>query len=118
MDKNQLGIQVIPVNGNIPSEGEAEAKLHKEGYESFRWHDVPGASYPNHRHSNDECIWVLKGEMTFKIVDQMYQLKAGDRIYLPAKTPHEVAVPSDAGVTYLVGQRDKASSNTDPGCTD
>jgi quercetin dioxygenase-like cupin family protein len=104
MDKNQ-GIRVVPLSGNIPSEQEAEARLHQEGYESFRWYDVPGACYPNHRHGYDECIWVLKGEITFKITDQDYQLKAGDRIYVPAKVPHTAEVPPNAGVTYLVGQK-------------
>jgi quercetin dioxygenase-like cupin family protein len=45
--------------------------------------------------------------MTFKVIDQTFVLKAGDRIYLPAKTPHEVLVPADAGVTYLVGQKNQ-----------
>lgn len=105
MDKKQTVIRIVPASGSIPSEGEAEARIHQEGYESFRWYDVPGACYPNHRHACDECIWILKGEITFKIEDETHVLKAGDRIYIPAKTPHEVIVPDNAGVTYLVGQK-------------
>ena len=104
MDKNQ-GIRVVPAAGPIPSEEEAEARLHREGYESFRWYDVPGACYPKHRHEEDECIWVLKGEITFKVAEQEFLLKPGDRLYLPAKTPHTAQVPKQTGVTYLVGQR-------------
>lgn len=105
MDKNQ-GIRVVPLNGHLPSEQEAEARLHQEGYESFRWYDVPGSCYPNHRHQEHECIWVLKGEITFTSGDQSFQLKAGDRIYIPSKTPHTAQVPVEAGVTYLVGQKE------------
>jgi quercetin dioxygenase-like cupin family protein len=89
---------------SVPSEQEAEARLHREGYESFRWYDVPGASYPNHRHPYNECIWVLKGEITFKVGETEYHLKPGDRLYLPARIPHTAIVPSQLGVTYLVGE--------------
>ena len=102
---NDQDVRVIPLSGNVPSESEAEARLHQEGYESFRWYDVPGACYPKHRHEYDECIWVLKGEMSFAVGDRDIHLKAGDRMYLPARTPHTSKVPSDAGVTYLVGQK-------------
>jgi quercetin dioxygenase-like cupin family protein len=95
---------LLELGAPVPSEQEAEARLHREGYESFRWYDVPGASYPTHRHHYDECIWVLKGEMSFKIGDTEFKLKPGDRLYLPAKIPHTAIVPNDEGVTYLVGE--------------
>jgi quercetin dioxygenase-like cupin family protein len=91
----------------LPSEQEAEAKLHQEGYESFIWNDVPGSTYPRHQHSYDECLWVLKGQITFTIDDQDYPLKPGDRLYLPARLPHTAKVSAQAGVTYLVGQKRK-----------
>lgn len=93
------------VGASLPTQSEIEARLHQEGYESFRWYDVPGASYPKHRHSEHECIWVLQGEISFKVNEETYPLKAGDRIYLPANTPHTAEVPRIAGVTYLVGQK-------------
>lgn len=101
MAKNQ--VRYVPLEGPLPSEQEIEAKLHQEGYESFRWYDVPGASYPSHRHSHDECIWVLKGQMIFKIDGDEFNLKPGDRLYLPSRMAHTVSVPTDVGVTYLVG---------------
>jgi len=87
---------------------EAEARLHKEGYESFCWYDVPGTQYPRHRHGYDECVWILRGEIHFTIYEEEYVLKSGDRIYLPARTPHTVQVPDahGAGVTFLVGQKE------------
>ena len=87
------------------SQEEAEANLHKEGYESFCWYDVPGVQYPKHRHGLDECLWILRGEIHVTLDDQTYVLKAGDRIYLPAHTPHVAEVPNSNGVTYLVGQK-------------
>lgn len=88
-----------------PSEQEAEARLRTEGYESFKWHDVPGANYPRHRHVHDECIWVLSGVLIFDIDGRRHRLEAGDRLYLPSRLPHTAEVPDDAAVTYLVGQK-------------
>lgn len=88
-----------------PTEEEAEAKLHREGYDSFRWHDVPGSTYPRHRHDRDECVWVLSGQITFTVNGEPTNLGPGDRLYLPAGTPHTASVPCSGAVTYLVGQR-------------
>lgn len=106
VDAAKTEVKIVAWKGaSLPTQSEVEARLHQEGYESFRWYDVPGAAYPKHRHSADECIWVLQGEITFKVGNESYALKAGDRIYLPAHTPHTAEVPKIAGVTYLVGQK-------------
>lgn len=89
----------------LPSQEEAEARLHQEGYDSFCWYDVPGASYPDHGHSHDECLWILKGEIEFHIGGVNYTLRPGDRLYLPKGARHTAKVPRTQGVTYLVGQR-------------
>ncbi len=90
---------------DLPSQEEAEARLHQEGYESFKWYDVPGACYREHTHEQDECIWVLKGELIFEIEKKIYSLKGGDRLYLPAHLPHTAQVSKNGSVTYLVGQK-------------
>jgi quercetin dioxygenase-like cupin family protein len=89
-----------------PTEQEAEARLHQEGYEVFKWHDVPGAEYPDHQHHCDECLWILAGTMTLESKDQTFTLQPGDRLFLPKDLPHRAIVPTDpSGVTYLVGQK-------------
>jgi mannose-6-phosphate isomerase-like protein (cupin superfamily) len=105
--ENKNEIRILRWEKSNPvSQEEAEARLHQEGYHSFCWYDVPGAKYPRHRHSYDECLWILRGEIHFCIYDQTHHLKSGDRIYLPAQTPHTSQVPdSQQGVTYLVGQK-------------
>ncbi len=100
-------IKADPSLDHILTEEEAEAKLHKEGYvQVFKWHDVPGASYPRHRHECDECLWVLKGELIIATKDEEFHLLPGDRLYLPARKPHTAAVPEAHSVTYLVGQKE------------
>lgn len=94
-----------------PTEEEAEAKLRQEGYEPFRWHDVPGSKYPRHRHGYDECLWVLAGKIVFTIDGKDYELKPGDKLYLPARVAHTAKVPDAEGVTYLVGQKEPKASH-------
>jgi quercetin dioxygenase-like cupin family protein len=102
--KKQPEIRIVRGSDGL-TQDEAEAKLHREGYEAYRWYDVPGATYPSHHHTQDECVWVLKGEIHFEIAGQRFELRAGDRLYLPAGSPHTARVPRIAGVTYLIGRR-------------
>ena len=100
-------IQVVRWTGaHPPSEQEAEARLHQEGYSVFKWHDVPGAEYPEHHHHCDECLWILAGSITVSFEGQSHTLNPGDRLLLPKDVDHKAIVPADpSGVTYLVGQR-------------
>lgn len=100
--------RVVPWNKKaLPSEQEAEALLHQQGYEPFCWNDFANASYPPHRHEHDECIFVLWGQMLFEIDGQRFQLNPGDRLYLPRHTLHSAIVSAEQPVTYLVGQKRK-----------
>lgn len=89
----QTELKIIRGSAAGLTQDEAEARLHREGFDAFRWYDVPGAHYPPHRHSQDECVWVLKGEIHFEIQGQTFELRAGDRLYLPAGAPHTARVP-------------------------
>lgn len=101
-----MSVKKIPKSGkNIPSEAEAEATLSKEGYDCFIWTDVPGVVYEEHVHEIDECLWVIRGQIIFKIDEQDITLDAGDRLYLPARTKHSAKVPRNGAVTYLIGQK-------------
>lgn len=105
------GPRVVKKNPNDPllSEQEAEANLRRDGYEVFRWYDVPGAHYPKHRHTQNECLWVLSGKIKFSVTTdtgiQEFWLEPGDKLYLPSGCAHTAEVPTQSGVTYLVGQK-------------
>lgn len=86
-----------------PTQAEVEARLHQEGYDCFCWYDVPGTIYPAHAHAHDECIWVLKGEISFDFNGQILVLRPGDRMYLTQGAHHTAKVPQTGGVTYIVG---------------
>ena len=103
---SDIALKMVPAQGSIAvSQQEAEALLRKEGFESFCWYDVPGSTYPHHSHPCDECLWLLKGQLTITVGEQAYALRPGDRLYLPKGVAHTAEVPKPASATYLIGQR-------------
>lgn len=49
----------------------------------------PGRGTPLHVHlTQDEIFYVLKGSYRFKVGDEIYDLQAGDSIFLPRQVPH------------------------------
>lgn len=80
------------------------AALEDEGFAVFAWTDAPGTRYEPHQHDEDESLWLLEGEMSFEVAGARYDLAAGDRLMLPARTVHS-ALAGPRGAAYLVGQR-------------
>lgn len=87
-----------------PVRSKLEEMLLEEGFDPFAWVDEPGKQYESHSHSHDESIWVLRGSMQFKVGEQSFDLRPGDRLMLPRGFPHEATAGPD-GCEYLVGQR-------------
>ncbi|RYY71562.1 MAG: cupin domain-containing protein [Chitinophagaceae bacterium] len=49
----------------------------------------PGRGTPLHiHHDQDEIFYVVEGSYKFKVGDDIYDLSAGDSIFLPRKIPH------------------------------
>ena len=103
-NKNQMRIVRRGSSSSLTQE-EAEAKLSLEGYQSYCWYDVPGTSYPKHKHELDECLWILNGEIHFTFENETHVLRSGDKIYIPAQLLHTAQIPLSGGVTYLVGEK-------------
>jgi len=87
-----------------PRPDEMRAALESAGFAVFSWRDAAGTLYEPHQHEEDECLWLIDGEMSFEIDGRRYDLGAGDRLMLPARTVH-AAQAGPGGAAYLVGQR-------------
>lgn len=83
---------------------EMYAAMEEQGFEVFLWSDPPGTRYQLHQHEEDECLWLLAGEMTFAVGENDYQMFPGDRLLLPARTLHRAKAGAQ-GATYLVGHQ-------------
>ena len=83
--------------GGPGGEGNAAGRLRAEGLDPGRWSNGPGDRYPAHRHDYDKVIVVERGSIAFGLVESgdTVQLAAGDRLELPAGTPHDAVVGPD-----------------------
>ncbi|MBL7833081.1 MAG: cupin domain-containing protein [Cyclobacteriaceae bacterium] len=60
---------------------------------------------PLHIHENqDEIFFILSGEYTFKVGEELHHLTAGDTIFLPRKVPHCFAQTTDKGKMLFMFQ--------------
>jgi quercetin dioxygenase-like cupin family protein len=63
----------------------------------------PGGGPPRHVHSReDESFYVLDGEITFHVGDDVLVAKAGTFLFMPVGTPHSFKNESPHGARMLV----------------
>lgn len=79
-----------------------EQRLAAEGLVAGSWSNAPGDAYSAHSHSYDKVLVAVAGAITFHLTElgRDFELRAGERLELPAGTMHGATVSSD-GVTCL-----------------
>jgi quercetin dioxygenase-like cupin family protein len=60
------------------------------------------AGPPLHRHDFDETFYVLEGELTFQLSDEVFTRTAGEVAFAPRGVPHTYANHSDAAARALI----------------
>ena len=75
-------------------------RLTGEGLDPGAWSNGPGDQYPAHDHAYDKVIVVTSGSITFGLGGDPAELAVGDRLELPAATPHDADVGPE-GVVCL-----------------
>ena len=96
-------------SGDTPPDGiDLSRQMKAEGYDVFAWVDGPQVVYDSHQHSEDQSHWIISGELEL-VVDGVgtVVLKAGDRDFMPAGTPHSARVLGGREVRYLIGVKYK-----------
>lgn len=91
--------------GGSPQAADLRQRLQAEGYSVFQWSDAPGTKYGPHCHPEDQSHWIVSGELELRVEGETYNLRAGDRDFLPANTIHSAFVPGDEPVVYLIGAK-------------
>lgn len=79
--------------------------MESEGYEVAVYTYRAGTVLPEHRHRQDKCDAVLEGMLRITVGEANFDLKPGDRLYLPAGTPHVATVIGRRTVLSLDGTR-------------
>jgi quercetin dioxygenase-like cupin family protein len=57
---------------------------------------------PLHRHDFDEAFYVIEGELTFQVDDQLVTKGPGELAFAPRNVPHTFANRSGAEARYLL----------------
>jgi quercetin dioxygenase-like cupin family protein len=82
-------------------------RLRGEATGCYSWSNGPGDRYAPHSHTYEKVLYCVNGSITFVLEAQdakRIELKAGDRMVLPAGTIHS-AVVGPAGCTCIEGKR-------------
>lgn len=88
-----------------PSEKRMMAILEQEGYEVAVYTYREGTVFPEHEHAQDKCDAVLEGVLRVTVGTIAYDLKPGDRLFLPAGTRHAAEVIGRKTVLSLDGTK-------------
>ena len=96
-----------------PSLDALRTALTGEGFGVSEWTDPPGTVYPVHSHEYTETRWVVHGRLRVGLPEtgDEFVLNPGDRLDIPATTPHWVDVDGSKPVVYLIGTRVRANGH-------
>lgn len=95
----------ILFGGTSPNDIKVSAKDTNGNLTIFEYTGNVKGGPPLHFHLNqDEIFFIVEGEYTFKVGDDIYHLKAGDTIFLPRRVPHTFAQISEKGKMYFMFQ--------------
>ena len=86
----------------LPTESTLIRLCAEQGLHPYQWANGPHDVYAAHSHTYDKVIYVVRGSITFGLpqLGQQLELKAGDRLDLPAGTVHDAVVGAQ-GVVCL-----------------
>ena len=92
----------------LPGEAELRRRMRTDGLSPHSWSNGPGDEYTIHSHTYTKVLYCVRGGIRFTLPDQQehVDLGPGDRLVLPAGTPHG-AVVGPAGVTCIEAPRDE-----------
>ena len=66
--------------------------------------DTPGREHALHTHPTDETLHILAGSIAFEVEGRRSECGPGDRLLLPAQTPHASEAGPD-GCLYVIALR-------------
>lgn len=76
------------------------------GYEVSGYVYPPGTAFEWHEHAHEKCDAVLEGILRVEVEGgEVFDLQAGDRLYLPARTRHRAQVMGRKSVFSLDGTK-------------
>ena len=100
-----MGVTRTPWPGpGTPSETAIRAAYRAEGLSPYAWSNGPGDRYGVHTHATHKVLYCVQGSIAFLLGAERVELVRGDRLDLPAGTPHGALV-GPGGVVCLEAHR-------------
>jgi quercetin dioxygenase-like cupin family protein len=88
-----VDVQVDRHAGAMAAPKEIEAHLRAEARDVYGWSNGPGDRYEQHAHAYNKLLYCTQGSIDFVLSDgRTLTLRPGDRMVLPAGTPHAARV--------------------------
>jgi mannose-6-phosphate isomerase-like protein (cupin superfamily) len=79
--------------------------LEREGYEVVVYAYREGTLFEVHAHAQDKCDAIIEGFFRIRAGEEVFELKPGDRLYIPAGTRHSAEVIGRRTVVSLDATR-------------
>ena len=91
--RTEMKLELMRWPGAEPATDDAILDLYRqEGLSPYRWGNGPGDRYGTHTHSYNKVLYCASGSITFVPNGEPVEMEAGDRLDLPAGTPHSAIV--------------------------
>jgi quercetin dioxygenase-like cupin family protein len=90
----------------VAAQDDLMTKLRGEAGNCYSWSNGPGDRYAPHSHGYEKVLYCVDGSIVFLLEQEgrRLELKAGDRMVLPAGTIHSAEV-GPSGCTCIEGRR-------------
>jgi len=79
--------------------------LEREGFEVVVYAYREGTVFEEHAHAQDKCDAIIEGFFRIRADEEVFELKPGDRLYIPAGTRHSAEVIGRRTVVSLDATR-------------
>ena len=99
-----MDVQVDRHIGATPDPKQIDAQIRAEARDVYGWSNGPGDRYEQHAHAYNKLLYCTRGSIDFVLGDgRTLTLRPGDRMVLPAGTPHAARV-GPGGCVCLEGK--------------
>jgi quercetin dioxygenase-like cupin family protein len=75
------------------------------GFSCDLWIDRPGQRWEDFRHSKDELVTVLEGEMEFEVGGQVHHPRVGEELLIQAGAVHSARNVGNTTARWLYGYK-------------
>jgi len=88
-----MDVQVDRHVGATPDPKQIEGQMRADARDVYGWSSGPGDRYEQHAHAYNKLLYCTQGSIDFVLGDgRTLTLRPGDRMVLPAGTPHAARV--------------------------